>query len=62
MPKKQMYSFKIEKELIDKVKEVAKAEGIPASLFIRQALVDRLDKNSRLDEIEERLEKLEGKL
>lgn len=45
-----------------KIKEEAKNKGIPVSLFIIQALAEKLDKNSRLDDIEERLEKLEKRL
>ena len=57
MPKKEMYSFKIEDKLIDKVRKAAKEKHVSASAFIRIAILEKLNGKSRLDKIEERLEK-----
>ncbi len=50
--KKIMYAFKIEAELIEKVKEKSKQLKMPASAFIRQAIKEKLDRKNRLDRIE----------
>jgi len=61
MSKKIMYSFKIEKELLNKAKKEAGKLGFTTSTFIRQAIIDKLNKKNRLDIIEKRLDKLEIK-
>ncbi len=60
MPKKIMYSFKIEKELIDKARKEAKKVSMSTSTFIRQAIIEKLDCEDRLYRIEKRIEKLES--
>jgi len=57
--KKIMYSFKIEKELLDKVKNEAKRLSMATSTFIRQAIIEKINYKDRLDRIEERLESFE---
>ena len=61
MPKKIMYSFKIEKELIGKARKEAKKLSMSTSAFIRQAIIEKMNNNDRLDRIEERLRILENK-
>jgi len=60
MPK-IMYSFKIEKDLIDKAKKEAKKLSMATSIFIRQAILEKINHKNRLDKIEERIKKLERK-
>jgi len=60
MPKKIMYSFKIEKELLDKAKKEAKRLSMATSTYIRQAIIEKMGYKDRLDRIEERLERLEN--
>lgn len=61
MPKKIMYSFKIEKELLDKAKNEAKRLSMATSTYIRQAIIEKMGYKDRLDRIEERLERLENR-
>ena len=49
----------MEAELIDKVKKRAQEKNISTSAFIRIAIINELDNKDRLDEIEERLDKIE---
>jgi len=56
-----MYSFKIEKELLDKAKKEAKKLSMATSTFIRQAILEKINHKNRLDELEERIEKLENR-
>jgi len=56
-----MYSFKIEKELLDKAKKEAKKQSISMSAFIRQAIIEKMGYKDRLDRIEEKLDRLENK-
>jgi len=51
MPK-IMYSFKIEKELIDKAKKEAKKLFMATSTFIRQAILEKINQKIRIDLIE----------
>ena len=60
MPK-IMYSFKIEKELIDKAKKEAKKLSMSTSTFIRKAILEKINHKNRLDRLEERLKKLENR-
>jgi len=61
MPKKIMYSFKIEKELIDKAKKEAKKLSMATSTFIRQAILEKINHKDRFDKIEERIKRLENR-
>ena len=54
-----MYSFRVEKKLIDKAKKEAKKLGLCTSVFIRQAIIDKVSYNNKLKELEERIVKLE---
>ncbi len=56
-----MYSFRINKKLIDKAKKKAKKLGLCTSVFIRQAIIDKVSYNNKLKELEERIFKLENK-
>jgi len=54
-----MYSFRIDKKLINKAKKEAKKLGLCTSVFIRQAIIDKVSYNNKLKELEERIVKLE---
>ena len=56
-----MYSFKIDKKLINRAKKEAKKLGLCTSAFIRQAIIDKVSYNNKLKELEERIFKLENK-
>jgi len=56
-----MYSFRIDKKLINKAKKEAKKLGLCTSVFIRQAIIDKVSYNNKLKELEERIVKLEKK-
>jgi len=43
-----MYSFKIEKELLDKAKEEAKKLSMATSTFIGQAIIDKVSYSNKL--------------
>ena len=58
MPK-IMYSFKIEKELIDKAKKEAKKLSMATSIFIRHAIMEKIESKNKIKEIEKRLSRLE---
>jgi hypothetical protein len=59
MSKKVMYSFRIDEELLNKVRAKAKEKSLPTSIFIKQCLLDKLNEDSRIDDIEKRLAVLE---
>jgi len=54
-----MYSLRIDKRIIDKAKKEAKKLSMATSAFIRQAIVEKIDSNDKLNKIEKRLNKLE---
>jgi len=56
-----MYSFRLEKKLIDKAKKESKKQGLCTSAFIRQAIIDKVSYNNKIKELEERIVKLENK-
>ena len=56
-----MYSFRIDKKLVNKAKKEAKKLGLCTSAFIRQAIIDKVSYNNKLKDIEDRIEKLENK-
>ena len=56
-----MYSFRIDKKLINKAKKEAKKLGLSASAFIRQAIIYKVSYNNKLKELEDRIGKLEDK-
>ena len=56
-----MYSFRIDKKLIDRAKKEAKKLGLCTPAFIRQAIIDKVSYNNRLKELEDRIVKLENK-
>jgi len=59
--KKIMYSFKIEKELIEKTRKEAKKHSMATSTYIRQAILEKINYKNKFEEIEKRLDKLEDK-
>ena len=61
MPKKTRYCFRINNELLNKAKKEANKLGLFTSAFIRQAIIEKLNNNSRLDKLERRIGKLENK-
>ena len=56
-----MYSFRVEKKLIDRAKKEAKKLGLCTSAFIRQAIIDKVSYNNKLKGLEDRIAKLENK-
>jgi len=63
VPKKLMYSFRIDKEIIAKAKKEAKKLSISTAAFIRQAILEKINNQNKIKDIEKRLEKLEkGKI
>jgi len=56
-----MYSFRIDKNLINKAKKEAKKSGLCTSTFIRQAVIYKVSYNNKLKELEDRIAKLENK-
>jgi len=59
--KQIMYSFRIDKKLINKAKKEAKKQGLCTSAFIRQAIIDKVSYNNKIKELEDRIVKLENK-
>ena len=47
-----MYSFRIDKEIIDKAKKEAKKLSISTATFIRQAIIDKVSYNNKLKGLE----------
>lgn len=56
-----MYSFRIDKKLLNKAKKEDKILGLCTSVFIRQAIIDKVSYNNKLKELEDRIVKLENK-
>ncbi|GAG85677.1 unnamed protein product [marine sediment metagenome] len=56
-----MYSFRIDKKLLNRAKKEAKKLGLCTSAFIRQAITDKVSYNNKIKELEERIVKLENK-
>jgi len=56
-----MYSFRIDKKLINRAKKEAEKLGFCTSAFIRQAIIDKVSYNNKLKELEDRIAKLENK-
>jgi len=52
IPKKIMYSFRIDKEIIDKVKKEAKKLSLSPAAFIRQAIVEKINDQNKIKDIE----------
>ena len=59
MGKKVMYSFRIDERLLDKVRSKAKEKSLTTSTFIKQCLLEKVNEDSRLEEVEKRLAVLE---
>ncbi|MCG9478859.1 MAG: hypothetical protein K9H14_01465 [Actinomycetia bacterium] len=59
--KKVMHSFKIEKDLIERAKAEAKHQSMATSVFIRQSIIEKLERKSKIEELENRIERLERK-
>jgi len=59
--KQIMYSFRIDKKLINKAKKEAKKLGLCTSVFIRQAIMEKVSYNNRIKELEDRIERLESR-
>ncbi len=60
--KKVMHSFKIEKELIERAKKEARKQSMATSVFIRQAIIEKLNQREELEQLKERIQKLEEKI
>lgn len=54
-PKKIMYSFRIDKEIIDKAKKGAKKLSISTAVFIRQPILEKINNQDKIKDIEKRL-------
>lgn len=62
VPNKIMYSFRIDKEIIDKAKKGAKKLSTSTAAFIRQAILEKINNQDKIKDIKKRLEKLEKPL
>ncbi len=60
--KKIMYSFLIDKDLLDKARQAAKIAGISTSIYVREAIIDKVGSGGKLAELEERIKKIEKKV
>lgn len=61
-PKQIMYSFRINKKIIDKVKKEASKLSISTSAFMRQAILEKIENNTNLKTFKKRLKKVEDRL
>lgn len=59
-PKMVMYSFRIDREIIEGAKKESAGLSISTAAFIRQAIIEKIDNKDRLSKLEERIEKLEN--
>jgi predicted DNA binding CopG/RHH family protein len=59
MANKVMYSFRIDEELLDKVRDKAKEKSLPTSTFIKQCLIAELNNENVIKELEQRIIALE---
>lgn len=50
-----MYSFRIDKKLINKAKKEAKKLGLCTSAFIRQAILEKINNQNKIKDIGKRL-------
>ncbi|GAI29746.1 unnamed protein product [marine sediment metagenome] len=57
-----MYSFRIDKKLLSRAKKEAKKLCLYTSVFIRQAVIDKMSYNNKLKELEDRIIKLKNKI
>ena len=55
IPKKIMYSFRIDKEIIAKAKKEAKKLSISTAAFIRCAILEKINNQNKIKDIEKRL-------
>ncbi len=60
-PKMIMYSFRIDRETLDGAKVEAKRLSMSTTAFIRQAIEDKINNDSRFTALENRINKLEDK-
>lgn len=61
-PKMVMYSFRIDREILEGAKKEAVKHSISAAAFIRQAIVEKIDGGDRINALENRLSKVEDKI
>ncbi len=61
-PKMVMYSFRIDRETFESVKVEAKRLSISTTSFIRQAIEGKINDDSRITALKNRLSKLEDKI
>jgi len=55
IPKKIMYSFRIDKEIIAKAKKEAKKLSISTAAFIRCAILEKINNQNKIKDIGKRL-------
>lgn len=60
MYKKVMYSLRIDKDLLDRIKAKAEERKLPVSTFMKQCLFKNLDEDNKLESLERRIEVLEN--
>ncbi len=60
--KKILHSSLIDKNLLDKARQAAKKAGISTSIYVREAIIDKVGSGGKLAELEERINKLENKI
>ena len=57
--KKVMYSLRIDKGLLGKVRGKAREKNLPTSTFIKQCLLEKLNEENMLKELEQKIIALE---
>ncbi len=60
-PKMVMYSFRIDRVTLDGAKVEAARLSMSTTAFIRQAIVEKINNDSRFAALENRLSRLDGK-
>ncbi len=60
--RKIMYSLFIEKDLLGSAKETARIAGTSTSVYVREAIIEKVNSGGKLAELEERIKKLEKKI
>jgi len=57
-----MYSFRIDKKLLNKAKKKSIKLSISTSSFIRQSILEKINNQNKFKDFEKRLNKLENKI
>lgn len=54
-----MYSLFMEKDLLEKAKQAAQSFNIPTSVYVREAIIERVPSRGKIAQLEKRIEILE---